>query len=218
MSRPMDDRGDDERAGPGDGPAQVTVDGPTRIGDGYRPYERYRAHLDDGAGAVVTQTRDILRGGRVVGVLAYDPARDQVVLVRQFRLPAYLALGPARSELVEIVAGGVEADEPEEAAARRECVEETGLTPGRMVPFMRLLPTPGITDEQATLFLAEVDAGRLPTRAGLAEEDELIRPLALSVDAALAMLAAGRCANGYLIIALQWLALNRARLPELLAG
>ena len=149
-------------------------------------------------------------------MLAYDPARDQVVLVRQFRLPAYLALGPQRCELVEIVAGGVEPGEPEEEAARRECAEETGLVPGRMVAFMHLLPTPGITDEQATLFLAEVDSGGLPERAGLAEEDELIRPLALPVDAALEMMAAGRCANGYLIIALQWLALNRARLTELL--
>lgn len=202
---------------PGDGPADVEVDGPTLIAPGYRPYERYEARLPDGNGSLVTQTRDILRGGRVVGVLAYDPARDQVVLVRQFRLPAYLALGRERSELVEIVAGGVEAGEPDEAAARRECQEETGLEPGRMVPFMQLLPTPGITDEQATLFLAQVDASRLPEQAGLAEEDELIRPLALSVDEALAMLAAGRCANGYLIIALQWLALNRGRVPGLLA-
>ncbi|MDQ0505867.1 NUDIX domain-containing protein [Xanthobacter agilis] len=203
---------------PGDGPADVEVEGPTLIGAGYRPYERYAVHLADGAGQMIRQSRDILRGGRVVGVLAYDAGRDQVVLVRQFRLPAYLALGRARSELMEIVAGGVEPDEAEEEAARRECLEEIGLVPGRMVPFMTLLPTPGITDEQATLFLAQVDAGGLPERAGLAEEDEVIRPLALGVDDALAMLAAGRCANGYLIIALQWLALNRPRLSELLAG
>ncbi|WP_234051279.1 MULTISPECIES: NUDIX domain-containing protein [unclassified Xanthobacter] len=203
---------------PGDGPADVDVQGPTLIAPGYRPYERYVARLLEADGSVITQTRDILRGGRVVGVLAFDPARDQVVLVRQFRLPAYLALGRERSDLVEIVAGGVEAGEADEAAARRECVEETGLAPGRMVPLMRLLPTPGITDEQATLFLAQVDASRLPERAGLAEEDEVIRPLALSVDDALDMLSAGRCANGYLIIALQWLALNRGRLPGLLAA
>ncbi|WP_454914804.1 NUDIX domain-containing protein [Xanthobacter sediminis] len=203
---------------PGDGPADVDVDGPTLIADGYRPYERYDIRLADGDGTVVTQTRDILRGGTVVCVLACDIARDLVVLVRQFRLPAYLALGRARSELIEIVAGGVEPGEPEEAAARRECAEETGLAPGRMAPFMEVLPTPGITDERATLFLAEVDARGLPERAGLAEEGELIRPLALPVDEALAMLAAGRCANGYAIIALQWLALNRARLADLLAG
>lgn len=202
---------------PGDGPAEVTVEGPASLGNGYRPYERYTAHLADD-GAVVSQTRDILRGGCVVGVLAYDPVRDQVVLVRQFRLPAYLALGPARSELVEIVAGGVEEGEPEEAAARRECLEEIGVAPGRMVPFLQFMPTSGITDEQATLFLAEVDAAAVPARTGLAEETEVIRPLVLSVDEALAMLAAGRCANGYLIIALQWLALNRARLPALLDG
>lgn len=203
---------------PGDGPADVEVDGPALIADGYRPYERYDIRLRDGDGAVIRQTRDILRGGTVVGVLACDLARGLVVLVRQFRLPAYLALGRDRSEMVEIVAGGVDPGEPEEAAARRECVEETGLAPGRMVPFMEVVPTPGITDERAVLFLAEVDAGTLPERAGLPEESEFIRPLALGVDDAIAMLEAGRCANGYAIIALQWLALNRARLADLLAG
>ncbi|MFG1431048.1 NUDIX hydrolase [Xanthobacter sp. V2C-8] len=203
---------------PADGPADVVVEGPAPLGAGYRPYERYEASLADGENTRVRQTRDILRGGRVVGVIAYDPRRDLVVLVRQFRMPAYLALGRARSELVEIVAGGVDAGEPPEAAARRECAEETGLAPGRVVELMSFLPTPGITDEYATLFLAEVDAGALPARAGLAEEQEIIRPLALPVEEALAMLAAGRCANGYLIIALQWLALNRGRLPALLAA
>ncbi|MFG1403226.1 NUDIX domain-containing protein [Xanthobacter sediminis] len=202
---------------PADGPADVAVEGPTPIGAGYRPYERYEASLADGAGARVRQTRDILRGGRVVGVLAYDPRRDTVVLVRQFRMPAFLALGRGRSELIEIVAGGVDAGEAPEAAARRECAEEIGLAPGRVVELMSFLPTPGITDEHATLFLAEVDSGALPARAGLAEEQEIIRPLAVPVEEALAMLAAGRCANGYLIIALQWLALNRGRLPALLA-
>lgn len=203
---------------PGDGPADVEVDGPTLIGDGYRPYERYDVRLSDGDGAVLTHTRDILRGGAVVGVLACDLARDLVVLVRQFRLPAYLALGRARSELVEIVAGGIDPGEAEEAAARRECLEETGLVPGRMAPFMEVLPTPGITDEKATLFIAEVDARNLPERAGLAEEDELIRPLALPMDDAIAMVEAGRCVNGIAVIALQWLALNRARLAERLAA
>lgn len=203
---------------PGDGPCAVTVKGPTLIGPGYRPYERYEVRLTDGAGRAVRQTRDVLRGGRVVGVLALDPARDLVVLLRQFRLPAYLALGPERGELIEIVAGGVEPDEEESAAAYRECLEEIGLEPLRMVPFMRLLPTPGITDEHTTLFLAEVDAATLPEHAGLAEEDEIIRPLAVPTHVALDMLAAGRCANGYVIIALQWLALNRHRIPALLAG
>lgn len=63
-----------------------------------------------------------------------------------------------------------------------------------------------------------VDATHLPERGGLAGEAELTRPFLLPVDDAIALLGQDMCSNGYLIIALQWLALNRARLPELIAA
>lgn len=94
----------------------------------------------------------MLRAGRTVGVLPYDPARNAVVLIRQFRLPAWLMLGPEQGELVEIVAGGLEEGEVAEHAALRECAEETGLTPSHLVPMLRFLPTPGIIDEYASFF------------------------------------------------------------------
>ena len=57
------------------------------------------------------------RAGR--GVLPLDLARDEIVLLRQFRLAAHLANG--RGSLIEIVAGHVEAGELPVDAARREC-------------------------------------------------------------------------------------------------
>ncbi|MGE4372182.1 MAG: NUDIX domain-containing protein [Xanthobacter sp.] len=201
---------------PQDGPADVEVSPPRLLADAYRAYERFDVTVHVPGSPPLHQERDVLRAGHTVGILLYDPDRDSVVLIRQFRLPAFLMLGAERAELVEIVAGGVEKGEEAEAAARRECVEETGLAPRLLVPMLRFLPTPGIIDEYASFFLGIVDATNLPERGGMAGEAELTRPFLLSVDRAIAMVAEGRSANGYLVIALQWLALNRARLPQLI--
>lgn len=198
---------------PEDRPARVALEPAQMLAQGYRPYERYELSLDHGDGVPLHQQRDILRGGEVVGVIAFDPARETLVLLRQFRLPAHLATG--RGEMVEIVAGGVEAGEDARETASRECVEEIGLAPRALLQVMRFLPTPGLTDEYATLFLGLVDSTRLPEQGGLADEREVTHPFAIGLDEALTALAAGRFANGYLIIALQWLGLNRHRLAEL---
>lgn len=200
---------------PEDRPARLDLQPPQLLGDGFRVYERYQLVLHHPDGTSDAQERDILRGGEVVGVIPYDPERDVLVLLHQFRLPAHLAHG--RGDLVEIVAGGVEKGEDAEAAARRECAEETGLPPRALIQLMRFLATPGLTDEYATLFLGLVDSTKIPERAGAHEEVEVTHPFAVSVDAALEALAEGRISNGYLIIALQWVALNRARLPALAA-
>jgi ADP-ribose pyrophosphatase len=156
---------------------------------------------------------DILRSGPAAAVLPIDLGRDEVVLLRQFRLAAHFANG--KGNLVEIVAGHVEADEQPAETARRECVEEIGVAPDLLVELFTYLSSPGISDEEITLFLGVVDASRVPERAGAAAEHEETVPLRVSIDAALAAPAAGTVRNGPLIIALQWLALNRSRLSEI---
>ncbi|MFZ1680966.1 MAG: NUDIX domain-containing protein, partial [Rhizobiaceae bacterium] len=81
----------------------------TRLGGDFRPLVAYDVRHRDGEGIWVTTRRELLLGGRAVGILAYDPARDLIVLIRQYRLAAQLATG--RGELVELPAGGVEAGE-----------------------------------------------------------------------------------------------------------
>jgi ADP-ribose pyrophosphatase len=165
------------------------------------------------SGGNVPRPLDVLRSGPAAAVLPIDPGRDEVVLLRQFRLAAHLANG--RGNLVEIVAGHVEADEQPAEAARRECVEEIGVAPAQLVELFTYLTSPGMSDEEITLFLGVVDASVLPERAGAAAEHEETVPMRVPIDAALAALAAGTVRNGPLIIALQWLALNRGRLGEI---
>nr|WP_246548653.1 NUDIX domain-containing protein [Ancylobacter oerskovii] len=189
------------------------MEGPADIGgDGFRPYRRYTVTLPGAGGAPLTQTRDILRVGPVVAVLAWDPAAGVFALIRQFRLAAHLATG--RGELVEIAAGRIEEGEAAETAARRECREELGVAPLALLPMLSFMPTPGVTDEHAELFLALVDAARVPEEAGEPGETEHTRPFLLPEAAALAALATpapGVIGNVFTLAALQWFALNRAR-------
>jgi NUDIX domain. len=157
-----------------------------------------------------------LLAGKVVAVLPIDLVRDEIVLIRQFRLMAHLANG--RGDMIEAVAGRVEAGESLLEAARRECTEEIAVAPTVLVELFSYLTTPGLTDEEVTVFLAAVDASRVPERSGAAAEGEQIKTFRVSIDAALAGLSAGKMRNGPLSIALQWLALNRNRIGELLGA
>ena len=190
--------------------ADVVIAGREVLAEGFRRYERLRVRR---SGEDVPRALDVLRSGPAAAVLPIDPGRDEVVLLRQFRLAAHLANG--RGNLVEIVAGHVEAEEQPAEAARRECVEEIGVAPGLLVELFTYLTSPGMSDEEITLFLGVVDASGVPERAGAAAEHEETVPMRVPIDAALAALAAGTVRNGPLIIALQWLALNRGRLSEI---
>src|ERR1700676_838396 len=207
--------GDDE-AKPviADREAGVTLSGASVITRGFMTYERYEVALNRDGEPALLQTRDVLRASRVAAVLPIDLARDQIVLIRQFRLPAHLATG--RGEMVEIVAGRVESGEAALAAARRECMEEIGVAPDRLAALYSVVPAPGVTDEYVTFFLGLVDAAQVPARAGAAEENEDTHPFVVSIEDAVAALEQGQVANALLVSALQWLALHRERLKEYL--
>ncbi|MEW6254351.1 MAG: NUDIX hydrolase [Pseudomonadota bacterium] len=194
----------------GDVPAIVALGPPLVRASGFVGYETYQITLTQAGFTFPRMTRDLVRIGEVVGVLCVDRARGCLVLIRQFRLSAHLVTG--RGDMIELPAGRVEAGEEPEAAARRECLEETCLSPLRMQLMFEVMPAPGVLDENATLYFAEVDSRDLPARAGLDTETEVTHPFAVPIDAALRLLEGDRCMNGYLITALQWLALNRARL------
>lgn len=203
-------------AGPlADDPADVALDAPEILASGYRDYRRYRLALRYAGQEPLVQRRDILVSSPVIAVLPVDPVRREVILIRQFRLAAHLANG--RGEMIEIVAGSVEAGEAPAAAARRECREEVGIAPDTLKPLFSFMTSPGITDETIELFVAAVDAARLPALAGAEGEGERIEVLRVPFDDVPALLDGGRVHNGPLILALQWLLLNRDRIDAVFA-
>jgi ADP-ribose pyrophosphatase len=190
--------------------AAVTLSAPELLGKGFFDYQRYRVTLPSG-----TQTRDVLRAGKVIAVLPLDIDRGEIVMIRQFRPAAHLANG--RGETVEIVAGRVEAGESLAVTARRECQEEIGVAPKVLVELFSYLPTPGLTDEEVTFFVAAIDAARVPERTH-PTEGEYISVLRVPVDDALDALTKGTMRNGPLVLALHWLALSRGRVGEILSA
>ena len=154
--------------------------------------------------------REIFERGHAAAVLLYDPERDAVVLIEQFRTGAYAAgLEPW---LIETVAGIIEPGEEAVEVVRREAVEEAGCEVGMLHTIGTFILSPGGSSETITLFCGRVDSAKTGGVHGLDHEDEDIRPLVLSTDEALARLAAGGIVNATTAITLQWLALNRDRL------
>jgi ADP-ribose pyrophosphatase len=175
---------------------------------GYFRVDRYRLkfrRFDGGMSRVIT--RELFERGHAAAVLPYDPARDAVVLLEQFRIGA---LGsPGRPWCLEPVAGVIDEGESGEAVARREALEEAGLEVRRVIHMHDYLSSPGGCSERVTLFLGRVDSRKAGGVHGLAHEAEDIRSLVLDFHEASAELNRRPIATASLVIAMQWLALNR---------
>jgi ADP-ribose pyrophosphatase len=178
---------------------------------GYFRVDRYhlRHRLFTG-GMSAPFMREIFERGHAAAVLPYDPARDEVVLIEQFR-PGALAAG-FPPWLIEPVAGIIEPGESAETVARREAVEESGCMISELTPMHRYLTSPGGTSESCALFCGKVDAAKAGGIHGLDGENEDIRVMSIPFAQARAWLDEGRLNNALAIIAIQWLALNRETL------
>lgn len=168
---------------------------------------RHRLHA---GGTSRPITRDLLVRGPAVAVLLYDPQRDEVALIEQFRVGA-LAAGMS-PWVIETVAGMIEPGESPRDVALRETREEAGTLPDALIRICRHLASPGCTDETVELFVGRVDTSKLGGIHGLPEEGEDIRVVVMRLDEALRACEDGRIANAMTLIALQWLALNRGKL------
>ncbi|MDE2166583.1 MAG: NUDIX domain-containing protein [Alphaproteobacteria bacterium] len=180
---------------------------------GYFRLDRYtlRHRLYRG-GWSASMRREVFERGNTVGILLYDPPRDALVLVEQFRLPAHLAGFPAWQ--TEIVAGIIENQrESPRAVAVREAREEAGVVL-TAPPFLaqKFMTSPGGSTETFHLFCARVDSRGIGGIHGLPHEHEDIKVAVKSFGAVMKAAFAGRIQNGPTLTALYWLAANRARL------
>lgn len=163
-----------------------------------------------GGGWSGTMRREVHNRFDAVGVLLYDPARDALVLVEQFRAGAID--DPRSPWKLELVAGLAEKDEALEDVARREAFEESGCRVGQLTELHTYYPSPGACNERVTLFCGLVDTQGVGGIHGLAEEHEDIRVHIVTFPAAWELLHQGRLDNAMCLIALYWLAGQRASL------
>lgn len=178
---------------------------------GYFRVDRLTIRHATFAGDSIEICREVFKRGNAVCVLLYDPQADKVVLVEQFRVGALAAESPW---MLEVVAGIVEPGETVEDVARREAVEEAGLTLGEVQPITRFLPSGGGCDEWIDLMYAEVDSSSAAGLHGLADEGEDIKVHVLDAQEAFDLVVSGAINSSPAIIGLQWLELNRSRLKR----
>jgi len=156
-------------------------------------------------------TRELFERGNCVAVLLYDPKKDKVVIIEQFRLGPIDE--PENAWMLEIVAGIIDAGETAEQVAYREAEEEAGCVVKKMHFINEFYTSPGGASEKISLFYGEVNADTIGGLHGLAHEHEDILVKTVDFDMAYQMIQDGRIESAIPIIAIQWLALNKHKLP-----
>jgi ADP-ribose pyrophosphatase len=189
---------------------KVDIVGTETLSNGWTRLTSHLIDYTDRKGETHRLKREIYHRTPAACILLYDPKRDLVVLVRQFRLPVHLNGDPAWT--IEVPAGLLDDDEPE-AAIRREAMEETGYRVRDVRFLFRAYSAPGAVTEVVHFFAAVIDiADRVTDGGGLAEEHEDIEVLELSLDRAVAMVESGEIVDLKTIALLQWAASNREKL------
>lgn len=147
-----------------------------------------------------TGQRDVVRHSGSVVILVVDERHSEshVLLERQFRWPA-------RQYIWELPAGRIDEGESSLAGAKRELLEETGITAKKWKRLFRFYASPGFLDETMDLFLAtDLTFGQAHP-----EEDEQIETRMFPVDEAVGMALKGKIRDAKTLTALLWLGLRR---------
>jgi ADP-ribose pyrophosphatase len=192
---------------------QYTIIEDQRVHDGFfKVSELTLKHTLFKGGWSQTITRELFHRGNCVAVLLYDPDRDEVVIIEQFRVGALQLPSIADAWLLEIVAGAIEPGETAESVAIREAQEEAGCDIQELIKIQDFFTSPGGTSELLTLFYGKVDTSHLGGIHGLAHEDEDILVTVRPFDEVYQLLLDGKILSAIPIIAIQWLFINRDRL------
>ena len=159
-----------------------------------------------GNGEWQTQHRETYDRGNGAALLPYNRERQTVVLVKQFRYPAYV--NGHDDLMIEAVAGLLDDGSPEERI-RAEAEEECGYRLARVEKIFEAFMSPGSVTEKLHFFIAEYEPSmRVSAGGGNPDEGEDIEVLELSIDEALAMIADGRIIDAKTIMLLQYAALK----------
>jgi nudix-type nucleoside diphosphatase (YffH/AdpP family) len=153
-----------------------------------------------------TQTRETFDRGNAATLLPYNLMQRTVVLVKQFRYPAYVS---GYDDLMIEAAAGLLDNEAPEVRIRAEAEEEIGYRLGEVRKIFEAFMTPGAVTEKMHFFVAEYEpAMKIGSGGGLASEGEDIEVLELPIEQALAMVEDGRIVDAKTIMLLQYAALK----------
>lgn len=192
------------------GDAPIRIVNAEVLADDWATLTKYTVDYRRRDGRRENLVRQVYDRGHGAAILPCDPDRGTVLLVRQFRLPVYLA-GDAGGWLIEACAGLLDELEPE-AAILREAQEELGFDLKHIARVLDVFMSPGSVNERLALFTAQyTPADRISAGGGTIAEGEDIEVLELPLDDAVAMIDSGEIADAKTIILLQHAALRARR-------
>jgi len=155
-------------------------------------------------------TREVFERGDAVVVMLYDPKKDTLLLLEQFR-PGVLRANET-PWMLEFVAGMFDDNESPVDVAIREAKEEANieLKPDSIKLIMKYFSSPGGMSERIYLYWATFNSSKVSSGSvyGLADENEDIMLHLVSRNDALSLLTNGKVSNAATVIGLQWLAIN----------
>jgi len=194
-------------------PTDVDITRSDVVYDGYFTLQQHilRHRLFDGNWSN-EMSREVFYSGPAITVLPYDPKRDEVLLIEQFRMAAH-PTNPA-PWLIEVVAGRMEGDEAPETTVHREAMEEAKIALQNLTLIASIYTAPGFADEVLHHYCAQADLSQAGGVHGLACENEDIRTLIIPFEVAMNAIKTGEITTGPAITSLYWLALNRDKLRE----
>jgi nudix-type nucleoside diphosphatase (YffH/AdpP family) len=170
---------------------RVIIEKVEPLSHGWAKLDRYTIRYTRQDGTQDTLVREVQDHGHGATVLPYDSRRGTVLLVRQFRLPAYLTDG-GDGFIIESCAGLLDGDDPA-VCARREAEEELGFRLSALRHMITTYATPGCVTERIALFLADYDHdARIGSGGGHAHEGEDIEVLEIPFAEMRQMMKDGR--------------------------
>lgn len=184
---------------------RVRVHEVTVLSDDWYTLKKTRFSFLRSDGSWQEQTRETYDRGNGAAILLHDISRRKVVLIRQFRFPAYVS--GYDDLLVEVPAGLLDERAPAEAI-RAEVAEETGFVVNNVKPVFDAFMSPGSVTERLHFFVAEYrPEDRASAGGGERKEGEDIHVLEVDFDEAMLMIVDGRIRDGKTIMLLQYAAL-----------
>ncbi|HEX2493168.1 MAG TPA: NUDIX domain-containing protein [Steroidobacter sp.] len=185
-----------------------------RLSNGFLKVNRYEFETDKHDGGVHIVVREVMERGHAVGVLGYDPKREEVALVSEFRPGCFVAGDDPYA--ANLVAGGIADGETACEAAVREMKEEADLDlrdplvihPGAYV-------SSGGTSEKVTIVVGVIDTTHAGGVHGRASESEDALTIVLPAADFIARVRGGEIADLKTLVAGYWLAENRQRFHTL---
>jgi nudix-type nucleoside diphosphatase (YffH/AdpP family) len=174
-----------------------------KIAGSQYPLQQITFQKPDLQGDLHEQVNEVYFRPDAVAILLADPQARQLLLARQFRLPAFLN-GSEKGYLLETCAGLIDEGETPEQAARREVEEETGYPITQLTKIGGVYSSAGGITEFLHLFTAEYDhKGSHRAGGGKAGEGEDIELVPLSFDDARGHLQQGMIRDAKTLILLQ---------------